>query len=612
MKSPLRLVSALLRDIATALATTTIRDFETIKSRTEHEGLSFLTITLPSFCDGFERALDRGRAEPSDFPSFRTDRKGVLPVFLRGCTRLVFDELSGVILDHPSHTAVFAVRSLTRLFKKVLVECSDARKEAAEQAFKDVESELQSFDLNEVGDLPLIGEVADLLWGYTLGSFGLFGSEDRFYSSDGLEAIAFKPKHGPGATAEHLSPNERFRIRSYYQRNTRSFPLDLYAIPNVGWHESLKGIRVLAPEEEQPVRVVFVPKTLKTPRVIAIEPSHQQYLQQSVLCELVPLLERADFTKGHVNFTDQTVNQRLAKLGSERGHLATLDMKEASDRVSVDLVCYVFRSVPRFLRMLLDCRSTHACTPDGTVLPLYKFASMGSALCFPVESMIFFTLLIAADHKLNGRRPSLASVRQSASKVWVYGDDLVIPVPLVETAVEVLQSCRLKVNTSKSFWTGKFRESCGADYFDGTSVKPVYLRTLIDDERRHSAEEVLSLVSTANQFYRAGWWFACDFLRRYVEDRVGPLPHVKETSPLVGWSDVKGSYSFKRFNRRLHRFEMIGISPRVTKQVDDISNDSTALMMKALLSDSLHSVPDHYQSVRRGALKLKRHWSTPY
>lgn len=82
LKSHMRLLECVLADASTWCSTSTTRDFNTISRRVEHEGFSFLTIALPSFCSDFERSLADGCVAPSRFLGFK--KRGALPVLLRG------------------------------------------------------------------------------------------------------------------------------------------------------------------------------------------------------------------------------------------------------------------------------------------------------------------------------------------------------------------------------------------------------------------------------------------------------------------------------------------------------------------------------------------------
>jgi hypothetical protein len=175
-------------------------------------------------------------------------------------------------------------------------------------------------------------------------------------------------------------------------------------------------------------------------------------------------------THGYVNFRDQSVNGELVKEASRFKHLSTLDLKDASDRVRWDLVRYLFPG--NWVEAFEACRTTHVELPDGipdevkALCPnnIYelvgKFAPMGSAVCFPVEALVFWSLLKAA----------------LGVDVYVYGDDIIVPAHCFEEAVRVLEEYDLLVNVEKSCHETPFRESCGVDYFDGVDVGYAKLR----------------------------------------------------------------------------------------------------------------------------------------
>lgn len=168
--------------------------------------------------------------------------------------------------------------------------------------------------------------------------------------------------------------------------------------------------------------------------------------------------------------------------------------------------------------------------PDGTIVPLNKFASMGSALCFPIEAMVFFTIIMYALVKKSGRVPSRRLLVKLASDVAVYGDDIIVPGSMAPVVMESLEDFGLRVNHDKSFSTGLFRESCGGDYYAGVDITPVYVRQWDDTGTLSEASHRLAYVSLSNQFYSKGMWHACQYLREHIDKTVGPLPYAR--SPL--------------------------------------------------------------------------------
>ena len=74
------------------------RDLETIRSRVKHQGVSFITITLPNFYKDFERSVEVGYIDSTCFRAFR--KHGSLPSFLKSMTTLIFDREIGRIFDN--------------------------------------------------------------------------------------------------------------------------------------------------------------------------------------------------------------------------------------------------------------------------------------------------------------------------------------------------------------------------------------------------------------------------------------------------------------------------------------------------------------------------------
>jgi hypothetical protein len=169
--------------------------------------------------------------------------------------------------------------------------------------------------------------------------------------------------------------------------------------------------------------------------------------------------------------------------------------------------------------------------PDGTIVgPLEKFASMGSALCFPVEAMYFYTCCVLALLKRHNLPVSRSNILHVRRLLYVYGDDIIVPSTDAVFVLDYLQRYNCKVNATKSFWTGKFRESCGVDAYDGKVVSPTYIGTLPPKNKRQP-ERLISWTATANLFYKRGYWRTAQLLFNYVEAVLGPLPYLSETSP---------------------------------------------------------------------------------
>lgn len=198
----------------------------------------------------------------------------------------------------------------------------------------------------------------------------------------------------------------------------------------------------------------FVPKNAKTFRSIATEPVLNGLVQMAIGDLMVERLARVG-----VDLKDQGLNQELARTGSLTGDLATLDLSSASDTVSRELVGSLLPL--DWFTLLNRARSGHMWDRSkGDRIHLQKFSSMGNGFTFPLESLIFWALCRV--------------VCDESDTVSVYGDDLIIPTAKYADVVETLQYAGFVVNKQKSYSTGPFRESCGADWYLGTQIRPFY------------------------------------------------------------------------------------------------------------------------------------------
>ena len=570
MKRPTKLVQAMLRQLSMDLDLSVERDLVRIQDRCEHEGLSFLTITLPQLSDSLERGLEAGTFTcPSAFA-----RHGSLPRFLGGFFKRVFNK-DGRLLDEPCPHTIAGIRQVCRFFKKLKLPCSEKRNAQAIRHFIEVEGELRMMTSQVERKDIILDKISGILWSQV------------FPELSYLDLVCH---HGPGVTADRYASNQRHRIVKWNHRSEHTFPSDLHCYPNYGVAAEAggkgegsvcgPGVEYLELKEEIPVRVVFVPKTQTTPRVIAIEPSHVQYMQQSIKDHCYTTLETHALTRHSIRFTRQDVNQRLAYKASKDRRLATLDLKDASDRVHLHLVQRIFKN-SGLLEFLEDARSLHALLPNGTNIVLFKYASMGSALCFPVEAMVFYTLIQSAMHILDGGRPSSRSIRRYSELIDIYGDDIIVPVEYADFVVKYLESYALKVNVNKSFKASAFRESCGADFFNGVPVNPVYAREVPhDSSRRWNASSIMSWNATADLFYMRGQWYMAQFVRDMLHQVVKrTIPRARKPgSGLSHFSFLFDTHC--HYDRELQTWKQKRIVFSPVKRKDQIDGDEIACLNK--------------------------------
>jgi len=601
MKSLTSLWSVLANEFASRCGTSTTKDINTVLGRVEHEGLSFLTITLPSFGKDFQESLDQGLVSSKSFLSFRKTGS-CLPSFLRGFTRLVFDSGTGTLLDDPDIEAIIAIRQLTLMFGKMLLPCTPEREAKAMAEYVQCDKEVNYADsILPDSDLSEFGRVGRLLFG------PLFTEVDRdIYNGD------IVPKHGPGATAEKLTSNGKYSTKYWTARLEKVFHVGDFLYPNSRFiSDCYDEVDFLEPGSEMPSRVVSVPKTLKTPRIIAIEPSSVQYVQQGIL-ESITRHTRSSFLNEFIGSDSQEPNQLLAQEGSISGSLATLDLSEASDRVSLKLVTELLARNHLSRDAIMACRSERASVPGNGIISLSKFASMGSALCFPIEAMVFLTIIFLAIEKEQGYRFSKQSdFTRFLGEVRVYGDDIIVPVDYVHTVVDQLEHFGARVGHPKSFWIGRFRESCGKEYFDGHDVSIVKVRNVFPSHRQQVAETE-SLVSLRNQLYFAGCWGAAAWLDVRIGKVLKYFPNVHPHSSALGRNSFLG-YDTEKEHEYLHAplvkaHVVSSVSPR-----DHL--DGPGAMLKYFLKRGLEPHVDGRHLERAGrprTVRIKTRWVSPF
>jgi len=544
MKSLMSLAQESLKDLGDWCGVSTIFDCKTIEDRVEAEGISFLTITLPSYSSSLEKGLENGKVDAQLFPAFKSDRGG-FPQFLGGFLGLVFDRTSGLLLDSPSIDAIFSIRQISLMFGKIYLPCTPKRERAAFSKFIENEKQVRENDILLSPSLKAdFSRMSSFLWGSVLTI-----ADQKVFDGD------IVPKHGPGSTADRLIGNDKYSQTEWPRRLENYFPEGEYMFPNWRHYDATRS-NLLEPGQERPVRVVSVPKTLKTPRIIAIEPTAMQYVQQAlkeVICDAIQ--SDKDFSGENrmnsvVGFDDQEVNQSLAHEGSLDSSLATLDLSDASDRVSNEHVRLLLKNHPHLNSAVDACRSRKAHVPGFGVKRLAKFASMGSALTFPMEAMIFTIVIFMGIQSQLNRRLTNKDLKSFVGRVRVYGDDIIVPVEFAESVVSMLHAFGYVVNTGKSFWTGKFRESCGKEYYAGHDVSVVRVRQKLPAQRT-DAKEIISTVSLRNQLYERGLWKVAKSLDELL-GRMIPFPAVNPESPILGRRSFLG-YDTERVCSSLHR-----------------------------------------------------------
>jgi len=615
------------------------RDLARLHSVVAHRGIRVFLEDLPAIGKHFDRCLSCGLYSLSGLPlSKRYSNKVVIPKFLRGLYLEVFHD-TGRLKEDCNVEAVFFVRQLTLAFKKGKLSCPQKANEQEVVEFFEVDKGLpepEKFWSTRAETRPVaLGDgtfhgrkdsSADLGSGCSLTAAAPSGSEtlatrrmtyEGFNKSslykgrvDALPAQKRKQlsvllarldqvsslitatlgsydpsvwrfRHGPGAVSEYRGPANKYCWTNWSDTLESEYPIADYGFHSYSsWAGRVHTGRDIS-SRELSSRMVCVPKTYSKPRLIAAEPSANQWCQQNCwhyFCERT----RGSWLNQFVRFNDQTLNQDLCIAGSRDGTLATIDLSAASDRVTCHAVGQMFRGNPRLLNCLRAFR-TQIVSQDVTdkvpqEIPLRKFSTMGNACTFPVETLIFLSAALAAVITHRGLRPNKRNtwkqvIESLAGEVAVFGDDIVIPVDSRELFVEALEILDFKVNHQKSFWNGNFRESCGVDAFRGENVTPAYWRTFNDGK----PESLASTVEAANNFRRKFLLTAAD---RLASTLPPGIPVVNMRSGVFGLKSFAGVdlRGFKlRGNNDLQRTEVFALS-LIGRQAKVPIKDDSALL----------------------------------
>jgi len=512
-------------------------DKQTFSRRFDNEGLTFITVILPRIgksLDKFHATLAwdtplgfetrEVQTQESDLDSGFTGISKI-PIFLGKAVEMA------ILGDS---IAVDCVRQLTLVFYKLEVDYGG-------------EMERQFLDQFEKTDLDLLSlfDGVDTYRDAVIREMGRVITR-VLCNSDPLDIT---PSHGSGATACR-TPNweKHHRPLKYFEKldNVYSYS-DYFFFSYTHLVDEFQRLEESQPESVPRARVCLVPKDSRGPRVISCEPAEMMFIQQGIMRKLYETLEAHDLTSGRINFADQTINQELARLSSKgEVELATIDLSDASDRVSFELIRRVFPT--NWLDCLRACRSEETELPNGKVIKLNKFAPMGSACCFPVEALVFWACAVASLRIAGGlkRYPN----------VYVYGDDIITDSATAEIVMSGLEKVGLKVNRDKSFIKGPFRESCGGDYHLGVDVTPVRVRKFLDKSRT----SVTTNADLANLFIAKFGYADAYSLLSVIESEGGyAYPRTNLCLPgtvLVSDPSASNDVLFKRrWNPSLQRFE---------------------------------------------------------
>lgn len=269
------------------------------------------------------------------------------------------------------------------------------------------------------------------------------------------------PVNGNGATAEvRRGSGESYKFFRY-RKTWAAHQMERMMGYEMPWW--LHQCSDVVSDADLAAKYQLVPKGIDKKRGVSLEPVTHMYFQQMVFQAMDSYFHQ--HPELNICLHKQEFNRELAGLGSAILSYGTADLSSASDSVTITLVRKVFEGTP-LLPWLLRTR-TRFCdvsyAGDTQRVTLEKFAPMGSALCFPVECLIFSLII------------RVASKRVGVDRYYrVYGDDMIMHRDVWDEAISILDQLHFIVNLDKSFAPGSiFTESCGIECLNGCDVTPL-------------------------------------------------------------------------------------------------------------------------------------------
>lgn len=409
-----------------------------------------------------------------------------------------------------------------RLKVKVKV-ITDSAKDSYVQSFKEINRENKLYVVDKTDEILRLARAICrfVTSGRNLRPDGFV----RFWSNCGVDAprtrsrasrlldlrpasVIRRGDHGPGAVFEKAKLDEKsfnlFSIDRVLGKWLGEW--GLVALPHLTYDEATEGEGMPRPTTWGPSarsRLTLVPKTYKGPRGVFVHPARYVFVQKGIDSAI------KEFVRGHEdlfriwNPEDQQQSQDAAFTGSFNGSWGTLDLKDASDRVTLQLICYLFHRQDYLA--LASTRVDSVELPSGEILRLSMLSPMGDGKTFGVLSLVCIFISLAAIMRERGavsgvrltKHSFARSIQECSYYLRVFGDDVAVCSEYYEAVMKALPKAGLKVNATKSFVKGSFRESCGMDAYRGIDVTPLRLKVDVDDVLRD--EDLEGLIEMHNR-----------------------------------------------------------------------------------------------------------------
>lgn len=204
-------------------------------------------------------------------------------------------------------------------------------------------------------------------------------------------------------------------------------------------------------------RITTVPKNNDTDRVIECECMLNMWVQRTIARQVRKLIKEYF---GIDLATSQVLHGKMiADLSN-----ATIDLKNASNSVWLSVVDW-FMGKSKLGQDLFKSRCGTVIY-NGSYHKLTMLSPMGNGFTFEIMTLLLLTIS-----------------RQLDDFAHVYGDDIIIDSDVAQYLISVLDTIGFRLNETKTFLDGPFRESCGAFCYESSyiiSYDMFYAQDIVD------------------------------------------------------------------------------------------------------------------------------------
>lgn len=463
--------------------------------------------------------------------------------------------------------------------------------------------------------------------------------------------FCFYPRHGGGAVAERLrskTPTAKCDILSLppkvaraYFRPEMSHPFAVEIDHSIAKgtvdfrHLMLNdGSRELVADA---AKLMFVPKSYKAVRSICMEPTAYQYAQQSVEAWMTKNMADSKVIRRFVRLNDQSFNQIACRVASKMRDADTIDLSSASDSVKWELVRAFFPS--KVLFHLHATRSTAVVLPGGRIVKPHKFAPMGSATCFPVQTMLYLGLALLAGLRVESATSPItpARVAEYCKRIGgkgghtclrVFGDDIICDSQVTSELISLLDQAGFVVNTDKSFYSGEFyRESCGVHAFNGDDVTYFQLKSKpLLEGGVQSITSLGSSIDAANRAYKHHYInVRNELVRHCLQTPIFGVRKRNGINPILFVQDGDEETSFALWSQTPHNSHLQLRDPEPSDETSATKCVVTSDKLKSLSASGVHALRHcsgstatlyqrkevqsvHGASAERQKVPMRTHW----